>query len=37
MEGAYVLNGLIKRRSALAGEIEATHKKLRKLITDLDH
>lgn len=32
----YVLQGLIKRRAELAGEIEATHERLRKMIDDLE-
>ena len=32
----YVLQGLVKRRAELAGEIEATHERLRKLIDDLE-
>lgn len=32
----YVLTGLVKRRAALAGEIEATHEKLRKMVADLE-
>lgn len=32
----YVLTGLVKRRSELAGEIEATHHRLRKMIEDLE-
>lgn len=32
----YVLTGLVKRRSALAGEIEATHETLRKMVGDLE-
>lgn len=32
----YVLTGLVKRRAELAGEIEATHAKLRKMIDDLE-
>ena len=32
----YVLTGLIKRRAELAGEIEATHARLRKMIEDLE-
>jgi hypothetical protein len=32
----YVLHGLIKRRAELAGEIEATHERLRKMIEDLE-
>ena len=33
----YVLQGLVKRRAELAGEIEATHAKLRKMIEDLEN
>lgn len=33
----YVLTGLVKRRAELAGEIEATHNRLRKLVADLEH
>ena len=32
----YVLTGLVKRRAELAGEIEATHERLRKMIEELD-
>lgn len=32
----YVLTGLVKRRAELAGEIEATHARLRKMIDDLE-
>ena len=32
----YVLTGLVKRRAELAGEIEATHARLRKMIEDLE-
>jgi hypothetical protein len=32
----YVLIGLVKRRAELAGEIEATHARLRKMIDDLE-
>ena len=32
----YVLTGLVKRRAELAGEIEATHDRLRKMIEDLE-
>jgi len=32
----YVLQGLVKRRAELAGEIEATHASLRKMIDDLE-
>jgi hypothetical protein len=32
----YVLTGLVKRRAELAGEIEATHERLRKMIEDLE-
>jgi hypothetical protein len=32
----YVLTGLVKRRAALAGEIEATHEALRKMVGDLE-
>lgn len=32
----YVLNGLIKRRAELAGEIEALHDKLHKMLADLE-
>ncbi|WP_316976013.1 hypothetical protein [Shumkonia mesophila] len=33
----YVLTGLVKRRADIAGEIEATHDKLRQLLADLEH
>jgi hypothetical protein len=32
----YVLQGLIKRRAELAGDIEATHERLRNMIADLE-
>jgi hypothetical protein len=32
----YVLTGLVKRRAELAGEIEATHDRLRRMIEDLE-
>jgi len=32
----YVLTGLVKRRAELAGEIEATHARLRKLMADIE-
>jgi hypothetical protein len=32
----YVLTGLVRRRAELAGEIEATHDRLRKMIEDLE-
>ena len=32
----YALTGLTKRRAELAGQIEATHDKLRKLVDDLE-
>jgi hypothetical protein len=32
----YVLQGLVKRRAELAGEIEATHASLRNMIDDLE-
>jgi hypothetical protein len=32
----YVLTGLVKRRAELAGEIEATHARLRRMIDDLE-
>lgn len=32
----YVLLGLTKRRAELTGEIEATHKRLRAMLADLD-
>jgi hypothetical protein len=32
----YVLTGLVKRRAELAGEIEATHDRLRKMIEELE-
>jgi len=31
-----VLTGLVKRRAELAGEIEATHERLRRMIEDLE-
>lgn len=33
----YVVNGLVKRRAALAGEIEHTHEALKKLVADLEN
>ncbi len=32
----YVVTGLVKRRAELAGQIEATHDTLRKLVADLE-
>ncbi len=32
----YVVTGLVKRRAELAGQIEATHDALRKMVTDLE-
>ncbi len=32
----YVLEGLVKRRAAVAGEIEQLHERIRKLLADLD-
>ncbi len=32
----FVISGLVKRRAELAGEIEAAHERLRKLVTDLE-
>lgn len=32
-----VVSGLVKRRAALAGEIEATHETLRKMVADLEN
>jgi hypothetical protein len=31
-----VINGLVKRRAALAGEIEAMHETIRKMVADLE-
>jgi hypothetical protein len=33
----FVLSGLVRRRAALAGEIEATHETLRKMVLDLEN
>ena len=33
----FVVSGLVKRRAALAGEIEATHETLRKMVLDLEN
>jgi hypothetical protein len=33
----FVLNGLVKRRAELAGDIEAAHDALRKMIVDLEN
>src|SRR5258705_914714 len=33
----FVVSGLVKRRAALAGEIEATHETLRKMVADLEN
>lgn len=33
----YVVTGLVKRRAELAGEIEATHERLRLMVTDLEN
>lgn len=32
----YVLTGLVKRRAEIAGEIEASHERLRKMVNDLE-
>src|ERR1700733_14263419 len=32
----FVLNGLVKRRARLAGDIENTHEALRKMVLDLE-
>lgn len=32
----YMITGLVKRRSEMAGEIEAAHAKLRQLVNDLE-
>jgi hypothetical protein len=32
----HVLSGLVKRRAQLAGNIELTHKALRKMVLDLE-
>jgi hypothetical protein len=32
----FVLNGLVKRRAELAGDIENTHEALRKMVLDLE-
>jgi hypothetical protein len=32
-----VVSGLVKRRAALAGEIEASHESLRKMVLDLEN
>lgn len=33
----YVVAGLVRRRAELAGEIEATHERLRRLVADLEN
>jgi hypothetical protein len=33
----FVLNGLVKRRAELAGDIENTHEALRKMVLDLEN
>jgi len=33
----YMVTGLTKKRAELAGEIEATHERLRQMIADLEH
>jgi hypothetical protein len=33
----YVLTGLVKRRAEIAGELEAAHAAIGKLVTDLEH
>ena len=33
----YVVTGLVKRRAELAGEIEATHERLRLMVADLEN
>ncbi len=32
----YVLTGLVKRRAEIAGEIEAVHERMKRLLTDLE-
>ena len=33
---SFVINGLVKRRTELAGDIEKTHETLRKMVLDLE-
>jgi hypothetical protein len=33
---SFVINGLVKRRAELAGDIEKTHETLRKMVLDLE-
>jgi hypothetical protein len=37
VKGDYVLNGLVKKRAELSGDIERTHELLRKMIIDLEN
>ncbi len=37
MADQYVVAGLVRRRAALTGEIEATHLRLRQMLTELEH
>ena len=34
---AFVLSGLVKRRAELAGDIEAAHESLRRMVLDLEN
>jgi hypothetical protein len=33
----YMLTGLVKRRAEMAGELEAMHERIRKLVADMEH
>ena len=37
MADQYVVAGLVRRRAALTGEIEAIHKRLRQMLAELEH
>ncbi|MBL6954991.1 MAG: hypothetical protein ISR50_20345 [Alphaproteobacteria bacterium] len=37
MADQYVISGLVRKRAALAGEIEATHDRLRQMVQELEH
>jgi hypothetical protein len=37
MAGPHVITALVKRRAELAGQIEATHEALRKMVLDLEN
>jgi len=37
VKGDYVLNGLVQRRSTLAGELDELHRRVRQTIGDIEH